>query len=473
MPAPLSRADRQQLANILQNDSQQRNSQSFELSKESIVGIVIGFMLFIIGLLLNKGFITAVGAIITFAIAIVKYRQQGENTNWKSNKGSKSQELNRFGKAHGLQVFPVNQWLLMQSDLQRGVELSDKISRLNKDKQKFDYQFTTLKRQLPSSITGITLTEINQQLDQLIKKNQEDSQEHQAVTREQAMIANTLAQLNQEYGQVHRQKMMIYQQFGIVSDAQFESYLISRANAQTMAVKSDAYEKQLTNADRIALSQYHSDEELTNEIEKTRQQISQLKLDISDNQTTQQKKLITIKSLVADGTLSSLEQERANLETKIWNEIQEWLTYQLAIEWVNKTLMAASSDRYPTIIGCAEQYFEILTANKYNQINITTNGLQVIRQDHEVFQVEELSQGTAEQLYVALRLGFVAVMSDQVNLPVIIDDGFVNFDNDRREKMLKLLLKIAEKNQVLYFTADDRIKRFPQKVLDLQQFNRE
>ncbi len=39
--------------------------------------------------------------------------------------------------------------------------------------------------------------------------------------------------------------------------------------------------------------------------------------------------------------------------------------------------------------------------------------------------------------------------------------------------MLALLEKIAEKNQVIYFTADDRIKDLDVKILDLQALKRE
>ncbi len=136
-------------------------------------------------------------------------------------------------------------------------------------------------------------------------------------------------------------------------------------------------------------------------------------------------------------------------------------------------LAGASADRYPSIIRQAEQYFALLTDHRYSQIDLTAGGIKVVRKDQEVFLVEELSQGTAEQLYIALRLGFVTVMSDQANFPIIIDDGFVNFDNVRRQRMLALLEKIAEKNQVIYFTADDRIKDLDVKILDLQALKRE
>ena len=67
-----------------------------------------------------------------------------------------------------------------------------------------------------------------------------------------------------------------------------------------------------------------------------------------------------------------------------------------------------------------------------------------------------MSTGTAEQLYIALRLAFVSVMSDVVEFPLIIDDGFVNFDQLRKQRMVTLLQEIAKDEQVLYLTADDR-----------------
>ena len=90
----------------------------------------------------------------------------------------------------------------------------------------------------------------------------------------------------------------------------------------------------------------------------------------------------------------------------------------------------------------------------------------------ERFAVEELSTGTAEQLYVALRLGFISVMSDQVSLPIIIDDGFVNFDYLRKERVLAILTRLARHNQVLYFTADYRARQLTD-VIDLERLDSE
>ncbi|MEB3364591.1 hypothetical protein SDC49_16870 [Lactobacillus sp. R2/2] len=67
--------------------------------------------------------------------------------------------------------------------------------------------------------------------------------------------------------------------------------------------------------------------------------------------------------------------------------------------------------------------------------------------------MQYLSRGTSEQLYFALKLAFVQQIKDQINLPILIDDSFVNFDDTRVDEINKLLHKIAQNNQVMIFTA--------------------
>lgn len=474
LPTPLTPQEKAELARLLnvQPLSRANASQSTgDSSRTAMIGIVGGFILFIIGLLANATFITAIGAITAFAtVMYLYYQRQG---NHPAPVTTDSQAIMAFGQKHGLQDFPPDQWLLMQGDLQRNAELAAQLQTVRQDQQRYDHQLAIFNQQLPPALQNLTLATVRAKLDDLLEQRQQARQDIQANTREKATIANNLARLNQDYSKIYQQKMAIYQQAGVHDDNQFTQYLANRSAAQSQALASDAYGQQLTAEDRQALAAYANRDELMTALSKTRHHLDQLNLTVSQTHEEIQKDKVAIDSLVEDGTLSNLEQERANLAAKIWYEVQEWLRYQLAIQWVNKALAGASSDRYPAIIRQAEQYFALLTDHRYPQIDLTTDGIKVVRKDQEVFLVEELSQGTAEQLYIALRLGFVTVMSDQANFPVIIDDGFVNFDNIRRQRMLALLEKIAEKNQVIYFTADDRIKDLDVKILDLQAFKRE
>lgn len=474
LPAPLTPQEKAELARLLNVQPLSRantNQSNGDPSRTAMIGIIGGFVLFIIGLLANATFITAIGAIAAFAtVMYLYYQRQGSHS---APVTTDSQAITAFGQKHGLQDFPPDQWLLIQGDLQRNAELAAQLQTAKQDQQRYDHQLAIFNQQLPPALQNLTLAAVRTKLDDLLEQGQQACQDIQANTREKATIANNLAQLNQDYSKIHQQKLAIYQQAGVHDDNQFTQYLANRSAAQSQALASDAYGQQLTAEDRQALAAYANRDELMTALAKTRYQLDQLNLTISHTHEEIQKDKVEIDSLVKDGTLSNLEQERANLAAKIWHEVQEWLRYQLAIQWINKALVGASADRYPAIIRQAEQYFALLTAHRYSRIRLTADGVKVVRRDQEVFLVEELSQGTAEQLYIALRLGFVTVMSDQANFPVIIDDGFVNFDNVRRQRMLALLEKIAEKNQVIYFTADDRIKDLDVKILDLQALNRE
>ncbi|WP_283577770.1 ATP-binding protein [Limosilactobacillus reuteri] len=474
LPAPLTSQEKAELARLLNVQPLSRantNQSNGDPSRAAMIGIIGGFVLFIIGLLANATFITVIGAIAAFAtVMYLYYQRQGSHS---APVTTDSQAITAFGQKHGLQNFSLDQWLLIQGDLQRNAELAAQLQTAKQDQQRYDHQLAIFNQQLPPALQNLTLAAVRTKLDDLLEQGQQARQDIQANTREKATIANNLAQLNQDYSKIHQQKLAIYQQAGVHDDNQFTQYLANRSAAQSQALASDAYGQQLTAEDRQALAAYANRDELMTALAKTRYQLDQLNLTISHTHEEIQKDKVEIDSLVKDGTLSNLEQERANLAAKIWHEVQEWLRYQLAIQWINKALVGASADRYPAIIRQAEQYFALLTAHRYSRIRLTADGVKVVRRDQEVFLVEELSQGTAEQLYIALRLGFVTVMSDQANFPVIIDDGFVNFDNVRRQRMLALLEKIAEKNQVIYFTADDRIKDLDVKILDLQALNRE
>ena len=52
-----------------------------------------------------------------------------------------------------------------------------------------------------------------------------------------------------------------------------------------------------------------------------------------------------------------------------------------------------------------------------------------------------------------MKLAFVEQVADKIALPILIDDAFVNFDAQRTNYIVKLLEELAQKTQVLIFTA--------------------
>jgi DNA repair exonuclease SbcCD ATPase subunit len=69
-----------------------------------------------------------------------------------------------------------------------------------------------------------------------------------------------------------------------------------------------------------------------------------------------------------------------------------------------------------------------------------------------------VSQGARDQIYLAVRLALVELMSRGEPQPLFLDDPFVHFDPDRRERSLELLREFAAKHQVVIFTCDPRYR---------------
>ena len=66
----------------------------------------------------------------------------------------------------------------------------------------------------------------------------------------------------------------------------------------------------------------------------------------------------------------------------------------------------------------------------------------------------ELSRGTEDQLYLALRFGLIGEFGKRAaHLPVVVDDILVNFDPSRARRAAAAFVQLAETNQVLVFTC--------------------
>jgi len=84
----------------------------------------------------------------------------------------------------------------------------------------------------------------------------------------------------------------------------------------------------------------------------------------------------------------------------------------------------------------------------------------------EIVGVEAMSDGTADQLYLALRLaGLEASLETGEPLPFIVDDLLITFDDSRAVAALKQLADLARRTQVIFFTHHDHMVRLAKTTL--------
>jgi uncharacterized protein YhaN len=117
----------------------------------------------------------------------------------------------------------------------------------------------------------------------------------------------------------------------------------------------------------------------------------------------------------------------------------------------------------PMLIRASELFSEITCkAFKGVRPEFDNTGRPVITgirsHDGELVDVTAMSEGTADQLYLALRLaGLEMTIEKSRPMPFIVDDILIKFDNDRALAALKVLARLAERTQIIFFTHHDHL----------------
>ena len=126
-------------------------------------------------------------------------------------------------------------------------------------------------------------------------------------------------------------------------------------------------------------------------------------------------------------------------------------------------LLQWAIDRYrlakqAPLLEAAGRIFTTLTGGSFKNLRVDFDdrdrpNLVGQRPDGAKVAVPGMSTGTADQLYLALRIASVADYLDRAPpLPFIADDLFINFDDERAAAGFQVLGQLAEKTQVLFFT---------------------
>jgi len=105
----------------------------------------------------------------------------------------------------------------------------------------------------------------------------------------------------------------------------------------------------------------------------------------------------------------------------------------------------------------ASEILASITKGRYEKVWIDEDlSMNIVTQDRQV-AVEQLSQGTLEQVYFALRMAASEILHGEL-YPIILDDTFAYYDEGRMGRTLNWLAK--SKRQVLLFTCHKRELEF-------------
>lgn len=154
--------------------------------------------------------------------------------------------------------------------------------------------------------------------------------------------------------------------------------------------------------------------------------------------------------------LSALEEEYAKLEEEYKNLTFQNEAIELAKQELEQAYYQMKKKVTPSFTTKLSQIMEKISDGKYSNIKLDEkDGLIVEIKNGDYVPIEYLSIGTIDQLYLSLRLSAGTHISNE-NLPIILDEAFAYYDDERLANILEFLNKEYSNRQIIILTCTNR-----------------
>lgn len=212
----------------------------------------------------------------------------------------------------------------------------------------------------------------------------------------------------------------------------------------------DSLRRQTLDVKQVTLEDNEDHVQLSNDLEEIRKSYIELKEKLSEVMTRQAELTRSTRSIAA-------VEEAIEEASRIMNSYDHDLKVAGIMKTAIESIAAGIQNNFAPVLNkeLSETVHQV-SAGKYSDIKVNPQ-MELTVFDKSLgrtVRAESLSEGTIDMLYFGLRLGIAKVLTDGRNLPLILDDAFVQYDDNRLASALDLLA--SQNRQVLLFTCHDR-----------------
>jgi uncharacterized protein YhaN len=148
---------------------------------------------------------------------------------------------------------------------------------------------------------------------------------------------------------------------------------------------------------------------------------------------------------------------------------------KLAIELLARQIRSYQEQHQAPIMSRAGALFARLTLGRYRGLSVGYKGgdeplLLCVDARGATVEISALSDGTRDQLYLALRLASLSRFAERNEpMPLVLDDVLIHFDDERARAALQVLGEFAQTAQVLFFTHHARLCELSRQAVPPEQ----
>lgn len=192
-------------------------------------------------------------------------------------------------------------------------------------------------------------------------------------------------------------------------------------------------------------------QQLSAQAEKQKGHLERIRSELREKQTIQEN---------LRENLNELPEEKEDAAR--WN--REIAALRMAADMIEEASKEVYSQWEGRLNRRVSEILSEITEGRYTRIFLDAN-LQIrIHTPDKLLGIWQVSKGTMEQVYFALRMAAGEIFAGGEEVPVILDEAFAMYDDGRLEQTLRWLVK--NKKQVILFTCQDRESRILSEILE-------
>ena len=151
------------------------------------------------------------------------------------------------------------------------------------------------------------------------------------------------------------------------------------------------------------------------------------------------------------------KEEQANIKEKLEILEEKNICFQVAKNLLQEAYEKMKNSVTPKFTQNLSTIINEISNEKYKKVSINEN-IMVELENGNYVPANSLSIGTIDEIYLALRLSMLDEISKE-KMPIILDETFAYFDEERLKNILLFLQRQSENHQVILFTCTNREKQ--------------
>ncbi len=357
-------------------------------------------------------------------------------------------------------------------------ELRVRIAGIDLDSQQFKTETESIAQQVGSELANDDPTVIVQALGQQLTEARTSSERFDSLTEQHAALTAAHEKAEQTQSDVEAELSAMCQQAKCEHHDQLEEALSRSLRQQELQRKSQELTDQLAAySGGLELDEFvESAKSAADDADALQPRVDALEEEIEQLGQQRDEVLATIEReknalQQMDGSAAAAEEEETcqALSSRLEEQMHQFAVLRIASAVLTTSIERYREQNQSPILNRASKLFRTLTLEAFSGLraDYNTDGKPILvgvrTESNEAIGVKAMSDGTMDQLYLALRLASLETwLQKHEPIPLIVDDILLNFDDQRAMIALATLAELSSMTQVIFFTHHEHLTQMAQ-----------